>query len=369
MSPLSGALVMFRVDASVRAGTGHVMRCLTLAGALRSAGARCEFMSRELQGHLVDAMESRGFRVHRLPRGPTPRGDLVGTVHAAWLECSVDDDAAQCAAVVRERQPAWLVVDHYALDGQWEATVQGSGTRLLAIDDLADRPHRADLLVDQNLGRSADDYRQRVPASCRLLVGPAYALLRPEFAALRADGLQRRVGRPWQHLLIAMGGIDEPDATGSILDVLRRCELPVGCRITVVMGAGALALASVQRRAAAMPVPTTVAVAVDDMGARMADADLAIGAAGGTAWERCCIGLPSLLLALADNQRAGATALVATGAALSLGGIGELERSLPAALAQVRDAASLARMSQAARNVTDGQGTGRVVDAMAMIDG
>ncbi|HSB22342.1 MAG TPA: UDP-2,4-diacetamido-2,4,6-trideoxy-beta-L-altropyranose hydrolase [Burkholderiaceae bacterium] len=360
---------MFRVDASVRAGTGHVMRCLTLASALRLAGARCEFLSRELQGHLIDFVIEKGFAVHRLAPCTTTGAESAGPPHTAWLECTVEEDAEQCAPAVRAGRPAWLVVDHYALDARWEALVQPPGTKLLVIDDLADRPHQADLLVDQNLGRHPDAYRHRVPASCNLLVGPSFALLRPEFAALRPHSLQRRGEEAWRHLLVAMGGIDEPNSTGSILDTLVRCQLPADCRITVVMGAAAPALQRVRQQAAAMPVQTAVVVAVDDMAARMAEADLAIGAAGGTAWERCCLGLPTLLLALADNQQAGAAALEETGAALSLGRVDSLPSSLPAALEQVKDPARLARMSQAARHVTDGQGTARVIDAMVAIDG
>jgi len=369
MSSWADTLVMFRVDASIRAGTGHVMRCLTLASALRSAGARCEFLCRELHGHLIDLVIKKGFEVHRLQLCTTPSAEIAEPPHAAWLECTIEEDAEQCAPTVRARQPAWLVVDHYALDERWETMVQPRSTRLLAIDDLADRPHRADLLVDQNLGRHPDAYRHRVPASCQLLIGPSFALLRPEFAALRFNSLRRRGEGPWHHLLVAMGGIDEQNATGSILSILARCELPSGCHITVVMGAAAPALERVRQQTAAMPACTTVAVAVDDMAARMAEADLAIGAAGGTAWERCCLGLPTLLLALADNQQAGAAALEAAGAALSLGRVDSLERSLPAALEHVKDPLQLSRMSQAARNVTDGQGTNRVIDAMVAIDG
>jgi UDP-2,4-diacetamido-2,4,6-trideoxy-beta-L-altropyranose hydrolase len=369
MSSWADTLVMLRADASIRAGTGHVMRCLTLASALRLAGARCEFLCRELYGHLIDLVIEKGFVVHRLERCTIPRAEFAGPPHAAWLECTVEEDADQCAPTVRAGQPAWLVVDHYALDARWETMVQPRGTRLLVIDDLADRPHRADLLVDQNLGRHPDAYRHRVPASCQLLIGPSFALLRPEFAALRFHSLQRRGEGPWRHLLVAMGGTDERNSTGSILNILARCELPAGCHITVVMGADAPALEQVRQLAAAMPVRTTVAVAVDDMATRMAEADLAIGAAGGTAWERCCLGLPTLLLALADNQQSGAAALEAAGAALSLGGLESLPSSLPAALERVKDPERLARMSQAARNVTDGRGTARVIDAMVAIDG
>ena len=184
--------------------------------------------------------------------------------------------------------PDWLVMDHYALDARWMRAACPAGTRRMVIDDLADRPHDCDLLLDQNLGHIASDYDGLVPDSCTRLMGPRYALLRPEFAERRAAALAARADRGLQTLMISMGGIDAPDATSTVLGALRDAPLPLGLRISVIMGARAPALETVRALAQSMPRPTEVAVDVDDMAARMAAADLAIGAGGGTTWERCC---------------------------------------------------------------------------------
>ena len=358
--------VVFRADASLEIGTGHVMRCLTLAEVLKAKGAKCHFLCREQSGHLSDAIEARGFPVHRLPMGDAePFGaaahEAGELAHAAWLGASWQQDAAASRPLLKQLSPDWLVVDHYALDARWEAAVlPGPKTRLLVIDDLADRPHRADLLLDQNLGRKAEDYVSLVPAHCRVLVGPQHALLRPEFAELRDVSLARRQHGSLQRLLITLGGVDKDNATGRVLKALKACELPDDLKITVVMGATAPWLDDVKARAAELPWPTEVVVNVSDMARRMAEADIAIGAAGSTSWERCCLGLPTLMLVLAENQREVALMLDALGAAKLLGQICNILESLPKTLNSM-GTVELDKMSQHAASLVTGTGAGEMV--------
>jgi len=362
MTGLAGATIAFRVDASLQIGTGHVMRCLTLAQALMAAGARCRFVCRAHEGHLIEHITGQGFDATTLPIGaPDFLAAPGGPTHAAWLGCSTSTDAQQTLAAFDGQRLDGLVVDHYALDATWEALVRPQVSYLMVIDDLADRPHRCDLLLDQNLGRHAADYAACVPPGCRVFAGPRYALLRPEFAALREYSLQRRPAAGLRQVLIALGGVDRTDATGRVLAAMREGDLPPSCRLTVVMGAHAPWLQRVRVLAVQMPWPTEVLVGVSDMAQRMADADLSIGAAGGTAWERCCLGLPTLLSVLADNQRPGALALEAAGAAWLLGDVDTADRNLPAALRRLADPAEIRRLTAAAGAVTDGLGCGRVM--------
>jgi spore coat polysaccharide biosynthesis predicted glycosyltransferase SpsG len=164
---------------------------------------------------------------------------------------------------------------------------------------------------------------------------------------------------------VSFGGVDAGNATGTVLEVLDRCSLPVDLTLCVVMGARAPALDAVRERARHMRWPTEVRVEVDDMAGLMAGADLAIGAAGVSAWERCCVGLPSLLVVLAANQESGARALTAHHAAVLLGGTSSLDQTLPAALRQCAQPGVLAGLSAAAAGATDGGGVARVVDRMA----
>lgn len=376
--------IAFRADASLVMGSGHVMRCLTLADALAARGAQCHFVSRTHPGHLLGLIRQRGYKanslVARVQKAQAAikidvseaRQSNQTPVHAAWLGCDWQEDAAQTGAILASLQPDWLVVDHYALDQRWESALRPHYQKLMVIDDLADRPHCCDLLLDQNLGRQAQDYATLVPGRCQVLTGPQYALLRPEFSALRSYSLQRRqaqtgVGR----LLITMGGVDQYNATGQVLQALQICALPVDCRITVVMGLTAPWLQNVRELAAQMPWPTDVVVNVSDMAQRMADSDLAIGAAGSTSWERCCLGLPTLMVVLADNQRGISAALDRMGAAITLELTNRIQFAKQlsvAVLNLVSNPDALNSCGLAASKVTDGFGvnllTKRILDQL-----
>ncbi|MCO6055372.1 UDP-2,4-diacetamido-2,4,6-trideoxy-beta-L-altropyranose hydrolase [Pseudomonas sp. MOB-449] len=348
--------VLFRVDASLAMGSGHVMRCLTLARALRERGHYCLFVSREHPGHLNAHVQDQGFELYSLPMGRSQGRDLY---HAHWLGASQEEDALACRPAIETFQPDWLVVDHYALDARWEKALRPYCRELMVIDDLADRPHLCSLLLDQTFGRKAEDYRPWAPADCTLLCGSQYALLRPEFAVLRPYSLRRRESPRLEHLLITMGGVDKDNATGQVLQALASSEMPANCHITVVMGATAPWLTEVRQQAAQLPWPTTVRVGVNDMAQLMADSDLAIGAAGATSWERCCLGLPTIMLVLADNQRAIAQALFSAGAALLADSTTLKEWRL--ITRQQMEPRALSAMRASAAMVTDGLGISRVI--------
>lgn len=357
---------VFRADASIRIGTGHVMRCLTLADSLRARGVMSAFICREQPGHLVEVIRSRGYDTYALPTvgdRRTMRPDHW-LAHSSWLAVDQETDAAACRPLLERLRPQWLVVDHYALDERWEARVRMLCSQLLAIDDLADRRHRCDVLLDQNLGRTEADYSALTPEGCVRLIGPRFALLREEFAALRAYSISRRRHTSLKSLLITLGGVDAANVTGRILEILAGCALAEGTRITVIMGRTAPHLDAVKEQAAKMTVPTEVFVGVSDMAQHMADADLCVGAAGGTAWERCCLGLPTLLVVLAENQRPGASALAEAGA-VELLDADRADLNLPEKFHELRVAAGrLACMSAAGLAITSGSGAAEVAELM-----
>lgn len=361
-------MIHFRVDASLAIGTGHVMRCLTLAEALRAQGIGSRFLCRELPGHLADFVRARGFEVALLPAPHT--AEAAATVsHADWLGVDQSVDAAHTLDGLGAAPGGLIVVDHYGLNAGWEEAVRARGVRVFVIDDLADRQHICEMLLDQNVGRRPSDYAGRVPPGCRVLCGPTHALLRPEFAAGRPAALERRARGGLDRVLVAMGGVDAPDATSEALEGLSRSPLSPGCRITVVMGPRAPWLERVREIAGRMPRATTVRTDITDMGREMAEADLAVGAAGGTALERCCVGLPSLLVVLAENQRAGARSLAATGAAQLLGDAGQFASGVPHAVRRWLEPGALAQAARAAASVTDGLGTRRVVESIRSVYG
>lgn len=370
---MSAMRVVFRADASLQIGSGHVMRCLTLADALKAQGAVCQFICRVHPGNLIEHIKNKGYKVDVLPLATADaetglavpdkaQAEQTCSACADWLGVPPLQDAAECAVILSEFRPDWLIVDHYGLDARWEKRLQPHYRRLMVIDDLADRSHLCDLLLDQTFGRSADDYKPWVPAGCTVLCGSQYALLRPDFIALRQYSLNRRENLELEHLLISMGGIDKDNATGMVLEALKSCVLPATCRITVVMGASAPWLTEVRQQAEQMPWPTDVRVNVGDMAQLMADSDLAIGAAGSTSWERCCLGLPTVLVVLADNQQQVAQGLEQAGAVYVLEGPQLITERLPPALTSlVSSSAQWAAMSQAARRIADGSGVATVI--------
>lgn len=356
--------IAFRTDASLDIGTGHVMRCLTLADALRERGADCRFICRAHAGNLIDFIRDRGYTVVALSAASDDLlpASVTADAHALWLGTDWATDARQTAAALGDAPLDWLIVDHYALDARWEHQLRPACRRLMVIDDLADRPHDCDLLLDQNLGRNASDYTQHVPRNCILLIGPHYALLRPEFAARRAQSLARRKKPPLKRLLITMGGVDKDNATGQLLDALKDCALPAECEITVVMGPHAPWFGPVSDTLRGLPYQARLLVGVDNMAELMTQADLAIGAAGSTSWERCCLGLPTIMVVLADNQRALAAGLGKLGAAAVITDIQQIAGDLPALIGSLIDRPeSLMAMSQAAELLVDGAGADRIV--------
>ena len=362
--------VAFRADASLQIGTGHVLRCLTLADALRERGAWCSFVCRPHQGHLLALITQRGHQALALPElQESTQPNRNGTAHANWLGTDWSTDAQDTQKVLNAHLDSqtvdWLVVDHYALDARWEEALRAQAKRIMVIDDLADRPHACDLLLDQTFGRQSADYIPLAPEGCALLCGSQYALLRPEFTALREYSLERRAQPVLKELLIAMGGVDKDNVTGAVLHALQSCSLPADCRLTVVMGQTAPWLKDVQDLACAMPRPTRVLVGVGNMGQLMADSDLAIGAAGATSWERCCLGLPSIILVVADNQLKVAKGLEEAGAAVLCMSDQGLTKQLACLLGTLcADKKKIALLSVAASGIADGAGTDAVLARM-----
>lgn len=369
--------VLFRTDASLQIGIGHVMRCLTLADALAARGAACQFICRAHEGNLNEFIRKEGYVTHVLPEAPetgtgsvVPRPDtsVLDLAHSAWLDATQGEDAEACAPILAAQGADWLIVDHYALDARWERALAPHYHKLMVIDDLADRSHACVLLLDQTFGRETTDYRPLVPDACSLLCGSQYALLRPDFAALRTYSLQRRTQPVLRELLITMGGVDKGNATGQVLQALRNCPLPADCRVTVVMGETAPWQEEVRKQAKDMPMLTRVLVGVSDMAQLMADSDLAIGAAGATSWERCCLGLPTIMLVLAENQLKVAQGLQWSGGAklisLVQGATTQLRELLVPFIA---DPVQLLRMSECAAAIVDGAGADAVAQRMEVL--
>lgn len=301
--------ILFRVDASLHIGNGHVMRCLTLADAMKQEGVSCTFICREHKGNMLALIQHKGHNTLVLPSSTaniSPSATPSHQEYLTWLGTTPAEDARQTITALQSQtldKPTWLIVDHYALDSEWESTLRPYCQTIMVIDDLADRQHDCDLLLDQTFGRDERDYQPLVPEHCTILTGSYYALLRPEFAEWREYSMQRRLEPQLKQLLITLGGVDKHNVTGKVLDALSDSNLPSDCHITIVMGKHAPWLEAVTTQAQQLLWSTEVKIDVGNMAELMANSDLCIGAAGSTTWERCSLGLPSIMLVLAENQR------------------------------------------------------------------
>lgn len=296
--------IVFRVDSSVAIGYGHLMRCLSLAAALRQRGACCHFLCRDLPGNKNALVLSNGFLLIVLPGDEPLHLQPCDTApkHQLWLGTTWQHDAAQCSVNLQRLQPDLIIVDHYALDFQWQSSVRPLCRKVAVIDDLADRSHACDILLDYNLSVQCRDYQALLPAHCLRLLGGKYVLLREEFLQWQFLSAQRRLNNKLEHILITFGGTDPDNNSEQVLRVLAGLGFTTLKRIDVVVSSKAPQLEHLLAYAAQMPVPTLVHTDVSNMAELIAGADLAIGSGGGSTYERLFLKLPSLLMPIADNQ-------------------------------------------------------------------
>ena len=335
---MTAPLAIFRADASAIIGTGHVIRSRTLAQALAERGWSTVLAAREVPDALAGSWPGGDSALVRLP-----------------AEGPLELDPARVAE--RLGPGASLVVgDRYGLDARWvDATRLATPDAIvLAIDDLADRPIPADLLLNQNLGTTDETYARLLPPGTALLAGPMYALVRPEFAALRGRPRDGRVER----LLVFMSGSDRTNVTARAVDALSGLGRP----FDVIVGASYDHLDGLRSSVAAAH-DATLHVNTDEIARLMARADLAVGAPSSASWERCVVGLPTVLVPLADNQVPVGEGLDRAGAGVRLAWQDNVTAAdIRAAVEELlADPERVAAMSRAAAAVTDGRGTERVV--------
>jgi UDP-2,4-diacetamido-2,4,6-trideoxy-beta-L-altropyranose hydrolase len=309
--------IVFRTDSSLQIGSGHVMRCLTLADELRQRGANVMFICREHPANLIGLIQSKGYQVISLKQAENEyvvAPEDVG--QAAWLSVSWGQDAADTIAALGDTRPQWLIVDHYAIDRHWEEMLRPRVGKIMVIDDTADRCHDCDLLLDQNLYQNlANRYDGLVPDQCSKLLGPRYALLRREFINARGN-LRQRDGSV-RRILIFVGGSDPGNETSKALEAIRSLNRP-DIALDAVVG-GTNPHQEEIKTLCALLQNATYHHQVSNMAELMMLADLAIGAGGSATWERCFVGLPSITLVIAENQAETTEEVAKSGATWCLG--------------------------------------------------
>ncbi len=335
-----------RTDASSQIGTGHVMRCLTLADEFRDKGGQISFICRELKGHLFELISKRGYKVHKLPPNIDIHTDSSLTEEILKHEPAID----------------WLVIDHYEIDSLWESHQRKYVKKIMVIDDLFNRKHDCDLLLDQNIALQKDLYHSLVPEKCSQLLGPRYALLRKQFFLAR----QKLKEKPQavKKILLFLGGSDPDNITAKVLkamDGLKQNELT----IDVVIGATNPHHDNIKQLVNNMP-NTYLHIQVENMAEWMARADISIGAGGSASWERCCLGLPTITIILAENQQDIAERLAEKGIIVNLGWHnqvteGEIKNAI---INLISDWSKRKMMSRKGIELLDGSGVTLVVEKM-----
>jgi len=289
--------IAFRTDASIQIGTGHFMRCLTLADQLKKQGARISFISRNLPPHLNEMLNARKIKYISLFTDEVIN-PIDALAHSSWLAASQTQDAQATVKALASQSWDWIIVDHYALDERWERTVRANCKKLMVIDDLADRQHDCDVLLDQNFYSDMQSrYNGKVPVQCQLLLGPRYALLREEFRTLR-EQINVRTGDV-KKVLVFFGGVDADNYTNLAIQAL--AELNVTQSVDIVIGAQHPNREQIKQ--ACITNGFICHIQTTRIAELMADADLAIGGGGTATWERCCLGLPTISFCLAENQK------------------------------------------------------------------
>jgi UDP-2,4-diacetamido-2,4,6-trideoxy-beta-L-altropyranose hydrolase len=337
---------VFRADASSDIGWGHAMRCLALAETCREFGVEATFASAQMPAAVRRQLDAAAVPCLELPAG-------VGR--------SAEDAAATRAALrALPHRADWLVVDHYVLGADWEGAVAPEVGAILAVDDAPTRAHNCDALLDQTLGRGAGEYAGLVPPACRILSGASHAMLRRQFARARPNALARRHGRSGvKRVLVALGGGSAAPTLAAVLEGLTRTRARP--QVDLILGSDERIPAAAER----MPA-LEVHRSTEQVAGLMEHADVAIGAGGTSAWERCALALPALTVVLADNQRGVVRALERAGAALNLGEAAALTAGQVCAAidALAEDPDALRAYARRAAQVCDGRGAERVYLAL-----
>lgn len=358
--------VAIRADASKWIGSGHIMRCATLANFLKKNNSEVHFICRKMPGDYCEWLSLQGFKVHVLSEINSPcdvsDSDLS---HAAWLGVPILQDQAETLSVISDISTIdWLVVDHYGLDASWEELMKKHCNKIMVIDDLADRNHACDLLLDQNLFTNAKErYQDRVSDTCKMLFGPKYALLQKDYAELHEKILLRE--GDIKRILVFFGGADEANNTEMAIEAFQEISREE-IVLDVVVGKSHERfnkLNDIGKQVKNINIHTNLPT----LAPLMAMADFSIGASGATSWERCCLGLPSIVIALAENQKPIASELESAGLIHYLGDVDTVKKDeIYNAIKKLIDSGISRDWSKRCWNLVDGNGVKRVCDSMGI---
>lgn len=345
----------FRVDSSPVIGMGHLMRCLTLANGLKKRGFECSFICRDFEGNGASRFIGDDF--------PLDLMSIDGLeLSEDWLGVPFEKDVKDTLDIISKEPVDWLIIDHYEIDQRWEKEFRSHfpNIKIMVIDDLV-RPHDCDLLLDQTYGRREDAYRPIVPENTQLCLGTEFALLREQFGLLRAQ-IQGRTNNNECHILVTLGGGNQGKPLRVIGKALRELSKKHAFTATVITGdVPDLHLDDYKSLGSRVELISFS----NDIASQMAKADFAIGAGGGTSWERCCLGLPTVVLTIADNQIEAVGRLKRENAIISVNtNVNEIIKSVQLLLT---DKKLRSKIRKNALRLCDGNGTDRLIKTIIKI--
>jgi UDP-2,4-diacetamido-2,4,6-trideoxy-beta-L-altropyranose hydrolase len=353
--------IAFRVDVSSQIGTGHFMRCLNLASELKKREANICFISRNLPLDFSNMLQVK--RIKYIPLVDNNLPDATDELeHASWLGVSQEYDAKATVAALSGKIFDWIIVDHYALDERWEKMLRQNVKKLMVIDDLADRHHDCDILIDQNY-EDVSRYSKLVNKGCILLLGSKYALLNQEYIHHRNLRLQRGDLSTIKNVLVFFGGTDPHDLTGKTLEALTFDNLR-DMNVDIVVG-NSYPFFDKLEYSASIRGNTRIYKPRSHLADLMVNADIGIGGGGVTNWERMCMGLPSIVITLAENQVPICEILNSKGAIRLLGSYKVVSsQDISNALIKEINSGLILKRISIAKDLCDGMGLERVVNKM-----
>lgn len=353
--------IFFRVDSSAMIGSGHLFRCLTLAQELRNSGHIVRFLTKDMPTGLHRLIGENGFALSLLPPPKFTEKPFFHENYSEWLGVEQEVDAHDTLSAFEGLTPDWLIVDHYGVDLKWEKIVKPHVRRLMVIDDLANRQHCCDLIVDQNFSEMQNRYKNLVNDSAYFAMGPHFAMINSEYRKLRStkkrDGAVNRI-------LVFLGGSDPHNVTETVLDLLLEPAFSA-INLDLVIGLNHKKFSQISLKARERPL-TTVYSNLPNLAELMLTADLAIGGGGVTTWERICMCLPSIVVILSENQKFSCEALASSGYIISAGPSALIKPQELRGLIEkcVNSPELMTSISNRAAHLVDGRGTLRITELL-----
>jgi len=335
----------FRVDASLEIGHGHLMRCLTLADELSKYSHRCYFICNKLEKNLVKKISAMGHELFEINTDSPFNWNV---------------DAKLTKKIITTVKVDWLVVDHYSIDFKWENEAKGAKTKIMVIDDLANRTHNCDILLDGNLGKTKEHYKSLIPSQSIILAGIQHCLIREEFLMARPISLKNRLkNKGLKNILISIGASDPKNLTLDILEKLEKYGLANDCTVSTIISSVSPHLPVIQKKLLGLNFHSLLLKDVSNMAEILLKQDIVIGGVGVSAWERCVLGTPSISIVAAQNQLHGAKALHQSKASIVIDQDFSEGYDISKAIDFYMSKFNLTQASQVAANLADGKGASR----------